>query len=63
MFDAARDELLRPSISKVMIRLKYAAFVHAPSEEELLTHVWGIVMEGQRGKYLLPTLILEDNRK
>lgn len=63
MLDAARDELLRPLISKVMSRLKYATFGHAPSEEELCHAWWGIDMEGQRGKYLLPTVILEDIRK
>ena len=46
VFDAARDELLRPLISKVMSRLKYATFVHAPSEEELFDACGGIVLEG-----------------
>ncbi len=51
------------STPHALSRLKYATFVHAPSEEELFDACGGIVLEGQRGKYLLPTVILEDIRK
>ena len=63
IFDAARVDLLRPIIANVLKRLEFASILKAPTEEDVLNAAGGFVLEGQRGKYLLPTVILDDIRK